>query len=58
MGGLPAGIVVESVQHRLIESEDQLRQALKGQGEVLVGIWQRNAQGKWERANRMFRLGN
>jgi hypothetical protein len=58
MGGLPAGVVVESVQHRLIESEDQFYQAIRGQREVIVGIWQRNSQGRWERADRMFRPSN
>jgi hypothetical protein len=57
MGGLPAGIVIETVQHRVAESADKFRQMLKDRekdGSVAVGIWQRKANGKWERQDMMF----
>jgi hypothetical protein len=54
LGGLPAGVVIESIAHRVVNTDAELRGILersKGQGSLMAQIWKRNSKNKWEREN-------
>lgn len=58
-GGLQPGTVIESVTHRAV-SDVASFQRETGSGrpgsQYLIGIWQKDRGGKWERANRTVRI--
>ncbi|MCX6910632.1 MAG: hypothetical protein NTY01_21685 [Verrucomicrobia bacterium] len=57
MGGLPAGIVISEIQHRVIQSETDFYRKIgehEKDGSVAVGIWVRNSEGRWERSQAVF----
>jgi hypothetical protein len=61
VAGLPAGVVVESIQHRAIGTDSDFYAAVAAtqrSGQVAVGIWRRGASGRWERAQVMVLLGH
>jgi len=51
-GGLPAGVVVETIQHRVIRSDSDFYAAViaaRKAGQVVVGIWRKAPGQRWER---------
>lgn len=60
-GGLRAGTVIESVTHRAVTDVASFRKHI-GAGrpgsQYMIGIWRKNAKGKWERANRSLRIAD
>lgn len=54
--GLPAGIVIESVDHRVVTSEAEFRSRTASRrpgDQVLIGFWRRTSGGRWERESRI-----
>ncbi|MEW6197764.1 MAG: PDZ domain-containing protein [Planctomycetota bacterium] len=57
--GLRVGVVIEAVDQRAVSSESDLESRLRGKragDQFVVGIWHKEASGKWERASSVVRL--
>jgi hypothetical protein len=56
---LPAGIVVESLFHRLVTDEKQFMNKWNKQkecGQILVGFWKKDSSGQWNRQYKMVTI--